>query len=106
LTQSLPNTRPALLALHAEVRRRRDRAALGGAEYRQACQEIAAIEVQIARIEQPPEPPPKDPPTQDPPTQDPPPQDPPPEDPPTASVGPAAPSAGEPVGPAAPSVGG
>ena len=53
MTQSLPDTRPALLALHAEVRRRRDRAALGGAEYRQACQEIAAIEVQIARIEQP-----------------------------------------------------
>ena len=53
MTQPLPDTRPALLALHAEVRRRRDRAALGGSEYRQACEEIAAIEVQIARIEQP-----------------------------------------------------
>jgi len=92
LTQSLPDTRPALLALHAEVRRRRDRAALGGAEYRQACEEIAAIEVQIARIEQPP--------------QDPPPQDPPPQDPPTASAGPAAGSAGGPAGPAEPSAGG
>jgi hypothetical protein len=53
LTQPLPETRPALLALHAEIRRRRDRAALGGSEYRQACEEIATIEVQIARIEQP-----------------------------------------------------
>ena len=87
MTQSLPDTRPALLALHAEVRRRRDRAALGGAEYRQACEEIAAIEVQIARIEQPP-------------------QDPPPQDPPTASAGPAAGSAGGPAGPAEPSAGG
>ncbi len=86
MTQSLPDTRPALLALHAEVRRRRDRAALGGAEYRQACEEIAAIEVQIARIEQPPEQPP---------------QDPAPQDPPTASAGPAAGSAGEPAGPSA-----
>lgn len=91
MTQSLPDTRPALLALHAEVRRRRDRAALGGAEYRQACEEIAAIEVQIARIEQPPEQPP---------------QDPPPQDPPTASAGPAAGSAGGPAGPAGPSAGG
>lgn len=83
MTQSLPDTRPALLALHAEVRRRRDRAALGGAEYRQACEEIAAIEVQIARIEQPPEHPPLEQP---------------PQDPPTASAGPAAGSAGGPAG--------
>jgi hypothetical protein len=53
LSQSLPDNRAALLVLHAEVRRRRDRAALGGPEYRAACEEIAAIEVQVARIEQP-----------------------------------------------------
>jgi hypothetical protein len=58
VTQPLPETRPALLALHAEVRRRRERAALGGSDYRQACEEIAAIEVQIARIEQPQQDPP------------------------------------------------
>jgi hypothetical protein len=54
VTQSLPDSRAALLILHAEVRRRRDRAALGGPEFRAACEEIAAIEVQIARIEQAP----------------------------------------------------
>ena len=53
MTQSLPDTRPALLALHTEARRRRDRSALGGADYRRACEEIVAIEVQIARIERP-----------------------------------------------------
>jgi hypothetical protein len=53
LTQALPDNRAALLALHAELRRRRDRAPLGGPEYRQACEEIAAIEVQVARIERP-----------------------------------------------------
>jgi hypothetical protein len=53
LTQPLPDTRTALLTLHALIRRRRDQAALGGPDYRQACQEIAEIEVQIARIEVP-----------------------------------------------------
>lgn len=53
MSQSLPDNRAALLVLHAEVRRRRDRAPLGGPEYRAACEEIAAIEVQVARIEQP-----------------------------------------------------
>jgi hypothetical protein len=54
VTQSLPDERASLLILHAEARRRRDRAALGGPEFRAACVEIAAIEVQIARIEQAP----------------------------------------------------
>ena len=54
MTQSLPDNRPALLVLHAEARRRRDRAPLGGPEFQAACEEIAAIEVQIARIEQAP----------------------------------------------------
>jgi hypothetical protein len=54
LTKSLPDNRPALLELHAGARRRRDRAPLGGPEYREACEEIAAIEVQIARVERAP----------------------------------------------------
>lgn len=54
MTQSLPADRAALLVLHAEARRRRDRAPLGGPDFRAACEEIAAIEVQIARIEQAP----------------------------------------------------
>jgi hypothetical protein len=53
LTQPLPNSRAELLALHAEARRRRDRSGLGGPEFREVCEEIAAIEVQIARIERP-----------------------------------------------------
>lgn len=53
MTQSLPQDRAALLVLHAEVRRRRDQAPLGGPEYRAACEELAAIEVQVARVEQP-----------------------------------------------------
>ena len=53
MSQSLPTTRAALLTLHAEARQRRDRSALGGSDYRQACEDIATIEVQIARIEQP-----------------------------------------------------
>ncbi len=52
MTTSLPASRPELLALHAEARHRRDRSRLGSPEYREACEEIAAIEVQIARIEQ------------------------------------------------------
>lgn len=52
MTESLPRDRMALLALHAEARRRRDRAPLGGPDYRTACEELASIEVQIARIEQ------------------------------------------------------
>ena len=48
----LPDNRAALLVLHAEARRRRDRAALGGADFCAACEEISAIEVQIARVEQ------------------------------------------------------
>jgi len=40
-----------LLALHAQARKRRDSASLGEPDYRAACEEIAAIEVQIARVE-------------------------------------------------------
>ncbi|HEY7828040.1 MAG TPA: hypothetical protein VIB99_07385 [Candidatus Limnocylindrales bacterium] len=51
MTQLLPRTRAELLALHAQARKHRDSAPLGGPDYRAACEEIAAIEVQIARIE-------------------------------------------------------
>ena len=51
MTQSLPQTRTELLALHAEARKRRDAAPLGGNDFRAACEEISAIEVQVARIE-------------------------------------------------------
>ena len=53
MTKTLPKTRQELLVLHAQARRRRNTAALGGEEYRAACQEIAAIEVRIAEIEVP-----------------------------------------------------
>jgi hypothetical protein len=52
VSSPLPDNRPALLVLHAEARRRRDRAALGSADFRAACEEISEIEVQIARVEQ------------------------------------------------------
>ena len=55
MTQPLPDTRAALLVLHAAARQRRDRSPLGGEEYRKACEEISAIEVQIARVERPPD---------------------------------------------------
>ena len=51
MTDALPATRSELLALHAAARRRRDGAKLGGPDYRAACEEVSAIEVQIARIE-------------------------------------------------------
>lgn len=41
------------MALHAAARKRREAATLGSAEYRAAAEEIARIEVQIARIEEP-----------------------------------------------------
>jgi hypothetical protein len=53
VTKTLPRTRQELLVLHAQARRRRNTAALGGEEYQAACQEIAAIEVRIAEIEVP-----------------------------------------------------
>lgn len=46
--------RPELMAQHAEARRRRDTAVLDSPEYRDACEEIARIEVAIALAEEPP----------------------------------------------------
>jgi hypothetical protein len=50
-TKTPTRTREDLLAEHAEARRRRDAAPLGGEEYRAAADEIGRIEVEIARVE-------------------------------------------------------
>jgi len=46
-----------LLARHAAARELRNAAALGSAEYQAACEEIARLEVEIARLERSVEPP-------------------------------------------------
>ncbi len=53
----LPATRPELLALHAEWRRRRQAAVLGSEAYIEAADEIGRIEVEIARLERAMDPP-------------------------------------------------
>jgi hypothetical protein len=52
-----PSTREALLAEHAEARRRRNAAPLGSEAYVEAVAEIARIEVRIASLERAMEPP-------------------------------------------------
>lgn len=49
--------RERLLAQHAEARRRRNAAELGGHEWAQASAEVERIEVEIARIERAMDPP-------------------------------------------------
>ena len=44
-------TREGLLIDHVAARRRRDTAPLGSPEYRAALEELARIEVEIARVE-------------------------------------------------------
>ena len=44
-------TREQLLAEHVAARHRRNSAELGSEAYREACAEIARIEVEVARIE-------------------------------------------------------
>jgi hypothetical protein len=51
---SLPTTRADLMELHAAARRRRDAVPLGSEGFRAAAEEVARIEIQIARIEEPP----------------------------------------------------
>jgi hypothetical protein len=51
IDRSLPADRDALTVLHAEARRRRAAAPLGGEEYRAAVDEIARIEVRIADVD-------------------------------------------------------
>jgi hypothetical protein len=56
MTEPAPSPDPAparaeLLAQWREARRRRDGAPLGGEEFRAAAEEIARIEVEIARLD-------------------------------------------------------
>lgn len=53
----LPRTREELLNLHAEARRARAAAELGSEAFREAVEELARIEVQVARIERDMDPP-------------------------------------------------
>jgi hypothetical protein len=55
--QPLPNDRDALLVLHRAARRRRDAAPLLSRERAAATEEIARIEVHVARIERAMDPP-------------------------------------------------
>ena len=50
-------TRESLLVRHAEARRRRNAAALGGHEWEEASAEVGRIEVEIARLERAMDPP-------------------------------------------------
>jgi hypothetical protein len=56
-TGATPATREALLEQHADARRRRNAAELGGHEWEQASAEVGRIEVEIARIERAMDPP-------------------------------------------------
>lgn len=53
----LPETREALLALHAETRKRRNAAAHGSEAHKDAINLIGRIEVEVARIERAMDPP-------------------------------------------------
>ena len=55
--ESLPATRAELLTLHADARRRRNTAALGGKDFRNAIGDLERIEVRIAAIDRAAEPP-------------------------------------------------
>jgi hypothetical protein len=49
----LPSTRAELMQLHVAARLRRDASPLGSDDYRAAAEEVARIEIQVARIEEP-----------------------------------------------------
>jgi hypothetical protein len=51
MTDKLPKTREELLVLHAAARHRRDAAELDSQEFQRAAEEIARIEVEVARLE-------------------------------------------------------
>jgi hypothetical protein len=55
--EALPQTRAELEALHAETRRRRNKAAHGSPEHKAAIDLIGRIEIEIARIERAMDPP-------------------------------------------------
>jgi hypothetical protein len=46
-----PKTRAELLVEHTAARHRRDAAPLGSAAFREACEQIARIEIDVARVE-------------------------------------------------------
>jgi hypothetical protein len=48
---SAATTRDELLAEHAAARHRRDTASLGSPEFRKAAEQVARIEIEIARLE-------------------------------------------------------
>lgn len=49
-----PSSRAELMEQHRAARQRRDKAALGSADFRAAAEDVARIEVEIARLEEPP----------------------------------------------------
>jgi hypothetical protein len=53
----LPKARPELLALHRELRHRRDAAPLDSDERARAMTDIARVEVEIARLDRATDPP-------------------------------------------------
>jgi hypothetical protein len=55
--EPLPQTRPELLALHRETRRRRNQAAHGSEDHVAAIDLLGRIEVEIARLERAMDPP-------------------------------------------------
>jgi hypothetical protein len=55
--ESLPKTRPELLALHADARRRRNAAPLGSEAFQAAIGDLERIEVRIAAIDRAADPP-------------------------------------------------
>jgi hypothetical protein len=54
---SLPGTRPELMALHAEARKRRAAAPLGSEAFRAAVEELGRIEIRIADVDRAQDPP-------------------------------------------------
>jgi hypothetical protein len=54
---TLPATRPELMALHAEARKRRTAAPLGSEAFRAAVDELARIEIRIADVDRAQDPP-------------------------------------------------
>ena len=55
--EALPQTRAELESLHAETRKRRNKAAHGSEEHKAAIDLIGRIEIEIARIERAMDPP-------------------------------------------------
>jgi hypothetical protein len=56
-SEPLPQTRAELEALHAATRKRRNKAAHGSPEHKEAIELIGRIEVEIARLERAMDPP-------------------------------------------------